>query len=89
MFSKHVFIVYTIKRLFNINIYILVLGERPSSQMSFLDQFLRESSVSRHTTPGRETSAPPQGRETTPGGGTREPSLPPPHQRYSIGKKSF
>ena len=32
-----------------------VLGERPSSQMSFLDQFLKESSVSRHTTPG-ETS---------------------------------
>ena len=29
-----------------------VLGERPSSQMSFLDQFLKESSVSRHTTPG-------------------------------------
>ena len=31
-----------------------LLGERPSSQMSFLDQFLKESSVSRHTTPGRE-----------------------------------
>ena len=29
-----------------------VLGERPSSQMSFLDQFLKVSSVSRHTTPG-------------------------------------
>ena len=40
---------------------ISVLGEgRPSSQMSFLDQFLKESSVSRHTTPGRETSVPPQ-----------------------------
>merc|ERR1719394_1213501 len=37
----------------------LVLAERPSSQMSFLDQFLKESSVSRHTTPGRE-SGPPQ-----------------------------
>ena len=31
------------------------MGERPSSQMSFLDQFLKESSVSRHTTPGRDT----------------------------------
>ncbi|XP_023323712.1 serine/threonine-protein kinase MRCK alpha, partial [Eurytemora carolleeae] len=36
-----------------------LLGERSSSQMSFLDQFLKESSVSRHTTPGRETSIPP------------------------------
>merc|ERR1719282_1204076 len=36
-----------------------LLAERPSSQMSFLDQFLKESSVSRHTTPGRE-SGPPQ-----------------------------
>lgn len=38
--------------------HVSVLGERPSSQMSFLDQFLKESSrdpsVSRHTTPGRE-----------------------------------
>ena len=34
---------------------ISVLGERPSSQMSFLDQFLKESSVSRNTTPGRDT----------------------------------
>ena len=39
-------------------VLVSVLGERPSSQMSFLDQFLKESSreasVSRHTTPGRE-----------------------------------
>ena len=32
-----------------------MLGERASSQMSFLDQFLKESSVSRNTTPGRDT----------------------------------
>ena len=36
-----------------------MLGERPSSQMSFLDQFLKESSVSRNTTPGRDTGPPP------------------------------
>ena len=36
-----------------------VLGERASSQMSFLDQFLKESSVSRNTTPGRDTGPAP------------------------------
>ena len=35
-----------------------MLGERPSSQMSFLDQFLKESSVSRNTTPGRDPGPP-------------------------------
>eukprot|EP00092_Neocalanus_flemingeri_P050602 GFUD01058565.1.p1 GENE.GFUD01058565.1~~GFUD01058565.1.p1 ORF type:complete len:1896 (+),score=372.41 GFUD01058565.1:511-6198(+) len=35
-----------------------LLGERPPSQMSFLDQFLKESSVSRNTTPGRDPGPP-------------------------------
>ena len=40
---------------------VAVLGDRPSSQMSFLDQFLKESSVSRNTTPGRDTGPPASG----------------------------
>merc|ERR1719319_834179 len=55
-----------------------LLGERPSSQMSFLDQFLKESSrdpsVSRHTTPGREPGPlGPRDRSFSPRGG-RQPS---------------
>ena len=51
---------------------VAVLGDRPSSQMSFLDQFLKESSVSRNTTPGRDTGpgpAPGQHRTQPPGYG--------------------
>jgi hypothetical protein len=41
--------------------------------MSFLEQFLKESSASRNTTPGRETSVPP----------------PVVHNRYSVGQFLF
>merc|ERR1719464_583640 len=43
-----------------------LLGDRPSSQMSFLDQFLKESSVSRNTTPGRDTGPPTSGGQLMP-----------------------
>ena len=32
-------------------LFVLVLGDRPSSQMSFLEQFLKESSVGRSREP--------------------------------------
>ena len=55
--------------------FFAVLGDRPSSQMSFLDQFLKESSVSRNTTPGRDTGpgpAPPPGPVQAQSRGGRE-----------------
>ena len=43
--------IYLIKRMFT------VMGDRPSSQMSFLEQFLKESSVGRSRDPLNSTAS--------------------------------
>ena len=49
---------------------LLVIGDRPSSQMSFLEQFLKESSVGRSRDPLNSTAS---GSNSGTGGGQTRP----------------